>query len=73
MIKKNVHLLLFFSIYLIVSCKSSNKTLTKEEIKAQQIKERNKQITAKNKESRKKVRKFKKKGVNGRKQMIYGM
>ncbi len=60
------------AVFLLGACKS-NKPLTKEDIKAQQEQDRNRRIKEKNKATKKKNSKMKRKGINGQKNMIYGM
>ncbi len=65
--------ILLISLLLATAACTSNKPLTKQELKEQQEKDRNKRIKAKNKETKKKNGKMKRKGINGQKNMIYGM
>ncbi len=69
---KIIHIILIALLLGSSACKS-NQPLTKQEIKEQQEKDRNKRIKAKNKETKKKNGKLKRKGINGQKNMIYGM
>ena len=66
-------LTIFIALFLFVSSCKSNKPLTKQELKAQQQEDRNKRIKEKNKETKKKNSQLKRKGINGQKNMIYGM
>ena len=67
-----LYVILIASFLFAVSCKST-KPLTKQELKEQQEKDRNRRIKEKNKETKKKNGKLKRKGINGQKNMIYGM
>lgn len=65
--------MIFIVLFLLASSCKSTKPLTKQELKEQQENDRNKRIKEKNKETKKKNSKMKRKGINGQKNMIYGM
>ncbi len=79
---KKYSYIVIFSIGLLISCKStSNKYTTENEARLAKNKVSNdarladleKRKEAKDKETRKKKKQYRKNGLNGRKQMIYGM
>ena len=69
---KLVYVFMLSFLLAAFSCKS-NKPLTKQEIKEKQEQDRNKRIREKNKDTKKKNSQLKRKGINGQKNMIYGM
>ena len=65
--------ILLITIFILASSCKSSAPLTKQELKEQQEKDRNKKIKEKNKATKKKNSAMKRKGINGQKNMIYGM